>query len=255
MNDSDEQLSITLETHEGPLELAYRAEGQGEPLLLLHGFFGTCGDFQHLPGLTRGMRAIAPDLRGHGRSSNPSKRFRFHDAARDVLALLDRLGIARCRAVGLSGGALTLLRMVLLRSSLLESMVLVSACDGFPVEARAFMSAYSSEQAARDATPALRVLHVRGEPQITALFEAARQFAHGQHDTLVSAAELATVHTRTLLVSGDRDPLYPPEVAVRLLRNIPNAALWVVPESGHTPVFGDMSAEFVARARRFLAAG
>lgn len=255
MKDSDAQHVVLLETREGPLELAYRDEGLGEPLLLLHGFFGTGRDFQQLPGLAHGMRTIAPDLRGHGCSSNPSACFRFHDAAGDVLALLDRLGIARCRAVGLSGGALTLLRMALLRPSLLESIVLVSACDGFPDEARAFMATYASAEAQRDASPALRALHVRGGRQIEALFEAARQFARGEDDTRVSTAELAMVRARSLVVSGDRDPLYAPEIAVRLFRNIPRAALWVVPESGHTPVFGDVSAEFVARARGFLAAG
>lgn len=253
MHDENGARIITLETGEGPLDLAYREYGRGEPLLLLHGFFGESRDFRHLPGLGAGMRVIAPDLRGHGASGNPSARFRFHDAARDVLGLLDRLGVASCRAVGLSGGALTLLRMALLRPSALARMILVSACDGFPAEARAFMAAHASEEAMRAAAPELRTRHVRGDAQVAALFEAARAFARGEDDAQVSAAELAAVRARTLIVSGDRDPLYPLEVAVRLFHGIPGAALWVVPEGGHTPVFGDVSAEFVARARQFFA--
>jgi pimeloyl-ACP methyl ester carboxylesterase len=252
MDDRNDKQVITLETADGTLELAYRDHGTGEPLLLVHGFFGEGRDFLHLLGLGAGMRAVAPDLRGHGHSTNPSSRFRFHDAARDVLELLRRLGIERCRAVGLSGGALTLLRTALLSPGAITSMILVSACDGFPEEARSFMAAYASDEAERAALPELRTRHARGDAQIAALFDAARQFARGEDDTHVSAAELASIRARTLIVTGDRDPLYPLDVALRLFRTLPNAALWVMPDAAHTPVFGASGEEFVARARRFF---
>ena len=53
---------------------------------------------------------------------------------------------------------------------------------------------------------------------------------------------------------GDRDPLYPVELAVELFRGIPNAALWVVPNGGHGPIFGEQAAPFVRTATAFLAA-
>jgi pimeloyl-ACP methyl ester carboxylesterase len=58
----------------------------------------------------RSTATITPDLRGHGRSTNPSGVFRFADVARDVFALLDRLGINRVKAIGMSAGANTLLQ-------------------------------------------------------------------------------------------------------------------------------------------------
>ncbi len=51
---------------------------------------------------------------------------------------------------------------------------------------------------------------------------------------------------------GDRDPLYPVEQAVELLRGIPNASLWVVPNGGHGPIFGEQAAPFVRTATAFL---
>ena len=47
--------------------------GQGEPLVLLHGYTGSSGDWElFLPDLAKEYRLIIPDLRGHGRSTNPS---------------------------------------------------------------------------------------------------------------------------------------------------------------------------------------
>ena len=62
------------------IELAYREQGQGEPLLLLHGFFGSSADWVHLfdlDELARSYRLILPDARGHGRSTNPTARSRI----------------------------------------------------------------------------------------------------------------------------------------------------------------------------------
>ena len=42
-----------------------------------------------------GYQLIIPDLRGHGRSTNPSMKFTFRQLALDVFGLLDRLGIER----------------------------------------------------------------------------------------------------------------------------------------------------------------
>jgi pimeloyl-ACP methyl ester carboxylesterase len=55
------------------LQLFYRDHGSGTPLLLLHGFAGTGDDWRHVfAGPLNGYRVITPDLRGHGRPTNPS---------------------------------------------------------------------------------------------------------------------------------------------------------------------------------------
>jgi pimeloyl-ACP methyl ester carboxylesterase len=63
---------------------------------------------------------------------------------------------------------------------------------------------------------------------------------------------LSKIAARTLVVSGDRDPLYPVELAVELYRGIRNASLYVVPGGGHGPIFGAESARFAQRALEFL---
>ena len=57
---------------------------------------------------------------------------------------------------------------------------------------------------------------------------------------------------RTLVVYGDRDPLYPVEMGVAMYRAIPNSALWVVPGGGHGPVFFAAAEEFATKSLEFL---
>jgi pimeloyl-ACP methyl ester carboxylesterase len=122
------------------LQLFYRDAGSGEPLLLLHGFTGSGEDWKHVfPDQIAGHRIIAPDLRGHGRSTNPSGIFKFADVARDIFALLDRIGIDRVKAIGMSAGANTLLHMATRQPHRVIAMIHVSGTPRFPDQARAIM--------------------------------------------------------------------------------------------------------------------
>ena len=82
----------------------------GKPtLLLVHGMV-TCSGlnwYRLLPALTEHFNIIAPDLRGHGRSSFDSKRFTFRRVAEDMASLLRQLETGPVIAVGYSmGGAI-----------------------------------------------------------------------------------------------------------------------------------------------------
>ena len=92
--------------------IAYIAEGEGEPVLLIHGFASNARTNWRDTGWMRfladhGFRAIAPDNRGHGASD------KFYDPesytgaamAEDALQLLDHLGIAKADVIGYSMGA------------------------------------------------------------------------------------------------------------------------------------------------------
>ena len=68
-------------------DLAYSVAGEGEPLLLVHGWGGDHRTWRALDFGER--RVIAPDLRGHGRSPAPDGGYRPVDLARDLVPLLD----------------------------------------------------------------------------------------------------------------------------------------------------------------------
>src|SRR5436309_3568227 len=100
----------TVTLHE--MQMYYVDAGEGEPLLLLHGYTGASNDWAFcFDELASQHRLIIPDLRGHGRSTNPSGEYTQRQAARDVQALLDHLGITSFQAIGASGGGNILLHL------------------------------------------------------------------------------------------------------------------------------------------------
>lgn len=233
----------------------YQVRGQGAPLLLLHGFFGSHRDWAHvfdLDDLGRSYQVIMPDLRGHGRSSNPSPTTTHRQSALDVIALLDHLGIERCQAVGISFGGNILLHVATRQRERVQAMVQVSSPSHFPAEARAIMGALTVESRTEEDWRTMRASHVHGDEQIRRLWQQAQAWQHDHEDLCFTAPELATIEARTLLVCGDRDPLYPVDIFVDMYRAIPRASLWVLPDGGHSPVFGPARAELVRVARAFL---
>jgi pimeloyl-ACP methyl ester carboxylesterase len=235
------------------VRLFYRDSGTGQPLLLLHGFTGSGDDWKHVfDGPLPGYRIIAPDLRGHGRSTNPSALFKFADVSRDLFALLDQLGIDRVKAIGMSAGANTLLHMATQQPSRIDTMIHVSGTPRFPDQARAMMKTMTEEGRSTADWAEMRGRHHHGDDQIRALWRHAREFADDRDDMDFDAAKLSSITARTLIVHGDRDPLYPVELAVELFRAIPNAALGVVPNGGHGPIFGEQAPPFVRTATTFL---
>jgi pimeloyl-ACP methyl ester carboxylesterase len=98
--------------HHGAVELAYLDQGEGDPVVLVHGFASTKEVNWVQPGwvttLTRaGRRVIALDNRGHGRSTKFYAPAEYHTQimAADVGALIEHLGLGRADVMGYSMGA------------------------------------------------------------------------------------------------------------------------------------------------------
>ncbi|NMO97294.1 alpha/beta fold hydrolase [Paenibacillus lemnae] len=89
--------------------ICYLEHGQGEPVILLHGYCGSSSYWEPaLPHLS-GFRIIAPDLRGHGKSDAPMGPYTIEQMADDVLMLMDELNIPKAVLLGHSlGGYITL---------------------------------------------------------------------------------------------------------------------------------------------------
>ena len=127
-----------------------------------------------------------------------------------------------------------------------EAMVMVSATPYLPAQARVAMSQLTVDAFAEADWAFHRKRHVHGDDQIRMLYEQMRGLKDGYDDMAFTPPLLGTILARTLIVHGDRDPLYPVELAVEMYRAIPSSKLWVVPNAGHRPIFGAQAALFVA---------
>ena len=109
-------------------------EGEGSPVILLHGFPDTARLWRHQVSalVAAGHRCVAPDLRGPGRTERPAsvEDYRLPTMVGDVTGILDHLGIERADVVGHDFGA----ALAWLVASLAPQRVrrLVAMSVGFP---------------------------------------------------------------------------------------------------------------------------
>jgi pimeloyl-ACP methyl ester carboxylesterase len=104
-------------------------EGQGEPVLLIHGFTADIGMNWRAPGvlkaLTQNYRVIALDNRGHGKSDTPHDPKKYGaEMVEDVVRLLDHLQIKKAHVVGYSMGAIITAKLLVVHPDRLLSATL-----------------------------------------------------------------------------------------------------------------------------------
>lgn len=95
----------TVEVEGSAVNLVEYGEGEGDPLLLVHGLGGCWQNFlENIPALGRHRRIVAPDLPGFGHSPMPSWQIGISAYGRHLTALCEALGIERCTVIGNSMG-------------------------------------------------------------------------------------------------------------------------------------------------------
>ena len=236
------------------IQLYYESYGEGPPLLLLHNFGSSSTAWASLaPEFAKSYRLIIPDLRGHGRSTNPSSQFTHRQAALDILALLDVLAVKNFMAIGASSGAMTLVHMATQQPSRVEAMVLVGGTDQYVAETRAILRAPDCEVLNPDDWKRMREIHKNGADQILALQREFCGFKDSYDDMNFTPPFLSTITARTLIVHGDHDRFFPIRVPVEMYTAIPHAYLWIVPNGGHIPAYSPKHrVEFIRTALEFL---
>lgn len=111
--------------------IAFIDEGQGTPLMLLHGLGGSHDDWRmQWPAFAARHRVIVPDLRGFGASAGQVP-FTIQQHARDMIALLTSLGIDHVQLVGLSMGGAVALELTLRAPERVAALVLANTAPAY----------------------------------------------------------------------------------------------------------------------------
>lgn len=109
-----------------PFPLIYQQQGEGFPILCLHGHPGSSSCMEvFTESLSQNFWTIAPDLRGYGRSQTRSP-FTMRDHLLDLEALLDRLEIERCLVLGWSLGGILAMELALRQPQRIAGLILVA---------------------------------------------------------------------------------------------------------------------------------
>ncbi len=218
------------------LQLYYEVRGSGRPLVLLHGGLLTI-DLNFGPmlePLAAGRQVIAVELQGHGHTADTGRPMTIEALARDVIALLDQLGIAEADLFGFSLGGLVACAIALGAPARAGKLIVASADAHRPPGRQSpplgadRLPTPADFQAWRDAYDA-----VAPDP---AHFEefAARMSAMVQ-EFPGWTGELRSLRAPTLLIFGDRDFTPLPDVA-EMFELLPDAQLAVLPGTTHVGV-------------------
>lgn len=115
----------------------YIDEGEGPPIVLVHGFASSLYGNWVQPGIVSalvesGRRVVALDCRGHGRSGKPHEPAAYGDnaMANDVIALMDHLGIAKADLMGYSMGGGISAGLLASKQERFNSVILAGIGDG-----------------------------------------------------------------------------------------------------------------------------
>lgn len=247
------------------LRMYYEISGSGEPLVLIHGAFGSIEEVASLrEGLAASHQTIVLDLQGHGRTADISRPFSFEALADDVDALMDYLAIDRADVIGYSLGGNTALQLAIRHPEKVRKLVPISAnyrSDGEYPEVLEGIAALTPELLA--GSPIEESYH-RNAPypndfpllveKLKTLFTT--EFAFPE-------ADLQSIAAPTLLALGDSDTVRP-EHALELFRllgggvpgdlsGLPASQLAILPGTTHASIVAERTDLLLARIESFLA--
>ena len=110
------------------LSMYYEIHGEGHPLVLLHGSYGTIGSWGNLlPALAKNRQVIAVELQGHGRTTDTDRPFSHEAVADDVAQLLSQLNISSADVLGYSFGGIIALQVGIKHPGLVRKLVILSS--------------------------------------------------------------------------------------------------------------------------------
>ena len=219
------------------------------PVLVLSNSLGTAMEMwdAQAPALRERFRLLRYDTRGHGGSPAPPGPYEIGDLGRDVVHLLDRLGIGRASFCGLSVGGMTGMWLAAEAPERIERLVLLctSALLGpksvwderIATATGRGMAALVDGVIERWFTPAFRAENPKVVEKMARTLRETDPRGYAGCCAAIRDMDLRdrlpSVGAPTLVVSGAEDPATPPEHGGLIADAIPGARFEVVPDAAH----------------------
>ena len=225
--------------HVRGVNLYYEDRGQGKPLLLVPGALGTAwSDFgpqlDALP--SNGLRVVAPDPRGYGKSRPPAREFPldlYEQDVQDCAALMETIGCDSYTVGGWSDGAIIALLLTLNRPHQVSKLII---WGGNAYLTREDVDAYESTRSLSSWSP--RMLETMGAIYGNELQDLWARWCDAMQALYRAGGELCRqrlhqIRCPTLILQGGKDPLVPNFHADVLHRGIAGSQLHIFPEGKH----------------------
>jgi len=230
------------------MEYGERGAAGGKPVLLIHGIYDSRHAYDLLiPQLPASWHIYAIDLRGHGGSSRPDTGYTQGDFAGDVVAFLDAMKETKVNVIGHSMGALVAHKVAIEHPERVDNLVLLGGAPTLagkpgPVEAAGMFATFKDPVDPNFVNEFVRSSFVKTPSEDfmkLAVAEAAKipakvwsqVIAEGIKEDHVKA--LSQVKAHTLLIWGDKDPVFDRNDQKVLDEGIPDSTLIIYPGVGH----------------------
>jgi pimeloyl-ACP methyl ester carboxylesterase len=265
--------------HANGIDIHYLDQGEGEPLVLLHGGLVSTNPIwtgvpvayaSHMDRLAEQFRVIAPDTRGCGRTVHSGGPISFDMLADDVAALIGALGLERPLIAGFSEGAITATILGIRQPDAVRAIVNDAGFDPFDPDAPTIammrqILGGSPEASGPDPDAAARGFEA-SEPMRTMFALMRRDQDEGQGEGHwreylrlswdrctrppgYTFGDFAKINVPTLILTGDRDEFCTVGAAVSAYGQLPDGELAILPGHGHyiSPAAIESTVEFFAR--------
>jgi pimeloyl-ACP methyl ester carboxylesterase len=203
--------------------------GQGKPLLFIHGNGGSINNFtKQIPYFAQSYKVIIADSRAQGKSVDLTDSISYEMMADDYAALLDAMKIDSAYIVGWSDGGINGLLMAIRHPEKVKKLAVTGAnlrpdTTAVPQEIWDMVTpVYAGLKSKADKNEM--------EKGAYKLFKLLVENPH------IPLSDLKKITCPTLVIGGDHDVIKE-EHTMEIYKNIPNAYLWILPNSGHsTPI-------------------
>jgi len=246
-------------------KIAYLDVGEGEAMILLHGFGGSMWQWEHQqPVLGRHVRLITPDLIGSGLSDKPDIAYTPGQLLDYFTGFMDVLHLSRATLVGNSMGAGLAIGMALTHPERVDKLILI---DGLPSRVASKLTSPTIKRALESRAPAWMVSfgnwlfgglmlesvlkEVVHDPALLTPAVLERSDRNRRRPGLIPplmalrdslpvwetdfAPRLGTLAHPTLILWGQEDRVFPLAVGEDLHRTIHGSKLVTIPHAGHIP--------------------
>ena len=237
-------------------------QGDGPALLLVNGIWGEVAAWRPLLPYFAGYRTIAFDAPGIGDTEIPPYPMSLPALGRFSLGVLDAVGADRAHVLGMSFGGLVAQQMATIAPNRVDRLVLVSTMSGLwhlPGQPAALLRLLNPLPTDRTGTAAGRTFggRIRRDPALLGRLHltpprTVEAYWHRLSGLTGWWGAPWSVRQKTLVLTGDDDPIVPPANSRILSSLIPGARLEVIAGGGHLMLFdspalvGPCVAEFLA---------
>ena len=209
-------------------KMYYEIYGNGEPLLMIHGNGGSINSFvNQIPYFSKQYKVIIADSRAQGKSVDDKDSLSYEMMADDLSALLDTLHLDNVNVIGWSDGGINGLLLAMRHPDKVKKLA-VTGANLWPDSTAVDPFVYNITMASYDSLIKL--------PQTPAVKTQVKLNRILSFEPNITLQQVSAIKCPSLIIGGDHDVILPAHT-LAIANAIPNAYLWIIPNSGHSTPF------------------